>query len=73
MERLPGKMLTQDQLLMLQSDNVVPDGAAGLEALGVDATPVELVVPAYLRRYAAGGEAAFKRTESDLIGRRSAE
>ncbi len=55
LERLPGKLLTHDQLLLLGRDNVVTDGAAGLDALGVQATPVELVVPAYLARYRPGG------------------
>jgi NADH dehydrogenase len=55
LERLPGKLLTRDQLLLLQRDNVVADGAPGLAELGVQATPVELVVPAYLARYRAGG------------------
>ncbi len=55
LERLPGKLLTRDQLLLLARDNVVADGAPGLADLGVQATPIELVVPAYLMRYRAGG------------------
>jgi hypothetical protein len=55
MELLPGKPLTRDQLLMLQSDNIVGSEMPGLHELGVVATPVELVVPAYLRRFQAGG------------------
>ncbi len=55
LERLPGKMLTRDQLRMLGHDNVVAPGAAGLEALGIVPTPVELVVPSYLQRYRPGG------------------
>ena len=55
MQRLPGKKLTHDQLLMLQHDNVVSQGMPGLAELGIVATPVELVVPAYLRRFQPGG------------------
>jgi len=56
LERLPGKLLTRDQLSMLGRDNVVSPGAAGLAELGILPTPVELVVPAYLRRFRSGGE-----------------
>jgi uncharacterized protein YbjT (DUF2867 family) len=55
LERLPGKMLTRDQLLLLQRDNVVAAGMPGLAELGITPTPVELVVPAYLARYRPGG------------------
>jgi uncharacterized protein YbjT (DUF2867 family) len=55
MELLPGKPLTRDQLLMLQQDNVVSPGKPGLPELGVVPTPVELVVPTYLRRFQPGG------------------
>ena len=55
LERLPGKLLTRDQLRMLQRDNVVSPEAAGLAALGLVPTPIELVVPDYLRRFRPGG------------------
>ena len=55
LEHLPGKLLTRDQLLMLQQDNVVTAGVAGLGDLGIVPTPMDLVVPAYLRRYRPGG------------------
>ena len=55
LEHVPGKPLTRDQLLLLARDNVVAPGAEGLATLGVQATPVELVVPAYLARYRPGG------------------
>jgi uncharacterized protein YbjT (DUF2867 family) len=55
MELLPGKPLTRDQLLMLQQDSVVAPHAPGLKELGVVPTPVELVVPSYLRRFQPGG------------------
>ena len=55
MELLPGKPLTRDQLLMLQQDNVVGADMPGLTDLGIVPTPVELVVPTYLRRFRPGG------------------
>jgi NADH dehydrogenase len=55
LEHLPGKLLTRDQLLMLQRDNVVTAGAPGLAELGIVPTPIDLVVPAYLRRFRPGG------------------
>jgi NADH dehydrogenase len=55
LERLPGKLLTRDQLLMLQHDNVVAPGAPALADLGIVPTPIELVVPGYLRRFRPGG------------------
>jgi uncharacterized protein YbjT (DUF2867 family) len=58
LEHLPGKLLTRDQLLMLQRDNVVAPGAPGLADLGIVPTPMELVAPAYLRRFRRGGQPA---------------
>ena len=55
LEHLPGKLLTQDQLIMLARDNVVTPGVPGLADLGIVATPIDLVVPAYLERYRPGG------------------
>ena len=55
MERFPSKPFTRDQLLMLEHDNVADADAPGLKELGVMPTPVELVVPAYLRRFRPGG------------------
>jgi len=55
LERLPGKLLTRDQLLMLQRDNIVSSDAPGLAALGITPTPIERIVPEYLRRYRLGG------------------
>ena len=55
LELLPWKPLTRDQLLMLERDNVVAAGTPGLAELGIVPTPVELVVPDYLRRFQPGG------------------
>lgn len=56
LERLPGKLLTRDQLSMLARDNVVASGMPGLADLGIVATPMELIVPFYLRRFRPGGK-----------------
>ncbi len=55
LEKLPGQVLTRDQLILLGRDNVVTAGVPGLAELGIAATPVAAVVPAYLRRYRRGG------------------
>lgn len=56
LERLPGKLLTRDQLLLLQSDNVVAAGMPGLRDLDITPTPIDLVVPHYLARYRPPGQ-----------------
>jgi uncharacterized protein YbjT (DUF2867 family) len=55
LERLPGKLLTTDQLLMLERDNLADPGMPGLADLGIVPTPIELVVPGYLGRFRPGG------------------
>ena len=54
-ERLPGKPLTRDQLLLLAHDNVTRTNMPGLADLGITPTPIELVVPRYLIRFRPGG------------------
>lgn len=54
LERLPGHFLTQDQLRMLASDNVVPAGRSGFEALGIVPQSVGAIVPSYLARFRGG-------------------
>ncbi len=55
LEHVPGKPLTRDQLAMLGQDNVVADGALGFDELDILPTSIEMVVPAYIARYRAGG------------------
>ena len=55
LERLPGRLLTNDQLKLLAKDNVLTPGSAGLAELGLVPTPIEMVVPLYLRRFQPGG------------------
>ena len=52
---LPGAPMTWDQWLMLQSDNVVSEGAAGLDALDVEPTPLEAIAPGWLVQYRKHG------------------
>jgi len=57
---LPNPPLTLDQLAMLTRDNVVAPGARGLDAFGIAPTPLEAVVPAYLKRYRPKGQFSDK-------------
>ncbi|MDJ0684029.1 MAG: complex I NDUFA9 subunit family protein [Alphaproteobacteria bacterium] len=54
-ELLPKPLLTRDQVKMLKRDNIVSEGAEGLEALGVTPTPIESVLPSYMDVYRTGG------------------
>ncbi len=51
LERLPGRLLTRDQLLMLGHDNVVDPA----RRWGGCVTPMDMVVPGYLARFRRGG------------------
>ncbi len=51
LEKWPKPLLTRDQLRLLESDNVVSEGALTLKDLGIKETPVETVLPTYLHRF----------------------
>lgn len=51
-------MLTSDQVLLLQQDNVATGSKPGLTELGITPTAVESIVPTYLWRYRKGGQFA---------------
>jgi NADH dehydrogenase len=51
LEWLPVPPLTRDQVVLLQSDNVVSGTLPGLGDLGIQPTAAEAVVPAYLAQY----------------------
>ena len=51
-------VLTKDQVLMLETDNIVAPGAEGLAALGIEPTGLEAIAPSYLWRYRVGGQFA---------------
>ena len=54
---LPNAPLTREQVVMLESDNVVSDEARGLSRLGVtDLTTAEAIIPTYLWRYRRLGQ-----------------
>ncbi|TNE64492.1 MAG: complex I NDUFA9 subunit family protein [Alphaproteobacteria bacterium] len=53
---LPTPPLTRDQVRLLKVDNVVTDGARGLKALGIRATPMEAVLPRYFDQYRVRGQ-----------------
>ncbi|NHN88945.1 complex I NDUFA9 subunit family protein [Acetobacter conturbans] len=61
LERLPGRMLTRDQIKMLSVDNVVGGNFPGFHELGMTPTPMDLIVPAYMKRYAPGGGKSGKQ------------
>jgi NADH dehydrogenase len=51
-------VLTRDQVVLLESDNVVSESAEGLADLGIEPTGVEAVAASYLWRYRRGGQFA---------------
>jgi uncharacterized protein YbjT (DUF2867 family) len=66
LQLLPKPLLTVDQVLMLERDNVVSEAAQRegriLEALGVTANGIEAIVPTYLVQYRRAGQ--FERLRS---------
>lgn len=56
LQMLPVPPLTMDQVELLKSDNVVSEGAEGLDTLGLRATPLEGILPTYIYRYRRGGK-----------------
>src|SRR3990170_4753916 len=54
----PGAPLTRDQWRMLQHDNVASQGAPGLEAFGIQPTPLGAVAHEWLGRFNKGGRVA---------------
>jgi NADH dehydrogenase len=49
---MPKPLLTPDQVILLQSDNIVTGEEDGdLASLDVEATPIETLLPRYLRRF----------------------
>jgi len=54
--------LTRDQVLSLQSDNVVSENALTLTDLGITPETIEAIVPAYLERFRKYGQFYEKRS-----------
>jgi uncharacterized protein YbjT (DUF2867 family) len=57
---LPKAPLTSDQLILLQTDNVPVADKPGLPTFGITPTPVEAIVPSYLKRYRPKGQFSEK-------------
>jgi NADH dehydrogenase len=53
---LPGKLLTLDQVRMLETDVSLSGAEPGLKELGIVPTAVEAIVPSYLWRFRKTGE-----------------
>lgn len=60
-------VLTKDQVILLETDNVVAPSAEGLAALGIDPTGLEAIAPSYLWRYRKGGQFAKNPAAETLI------
>jgi hypothetical protein len=58
---LPGAPLTRDQWMMLQRDNVPSGSLPGLEAFGIEPTPLAAVGYEWLGRFHRGGKFAGRR------------
>jgi uncharacterized protein YbjT (DUF2867 family) len=61
LEFLPKPPLTRDQVELLKSDNVVSEGAKTLADLGIEATPIEVIIPTYLDKFRPGGRYSIGR------------
>ena len=60
-------LVTRDQVRNLKRDNVVSQGAAGFDALGITPTALDAVLPEYLWRYRPSGQyAAIKESAKNL-------
>ena len=52
---VPYSGITTDQIKLLAVDNIVAEGALGLEQLGITPARLDLVLPGYLARYRVSG------------------
>ncbi|MFK7840044.1 MAG: complex I NDUFA9 subunit family protein [Bdellovibrionales bacterium] len=52
---LPKPPLTKDQIESLKTDNVMNNDALSFEALGINPTALDIILPTYLTRYRRGG------------------
>jgi hypothetical protein len=52
MAPLPQRPISRDQVKLMQKDNVVSSAALSFADLGITSTPLEEVIPSYLRRAA---------------------
>lgn len=55
MQMFPNPMLTVDQVVSLETDNIVGTGVKTFKDLGIVPTSMDLILPTYLSHYRAGG------------------
>ena len=60
---LPGAPLTRDQWMMLQRDYLPAGQFPGLEAFGIEPTPLAAVAPEWLGRFHGGGKFSDRRIQ----------
>src|SRR5579864_2366928 len=65
---IPGAPLTTDQWMMLQRDNVPAKGNPGLEAFGIQPTPLGAVGDEWLGRFHRGGKFAGRKIHLTAAG-----
>jgi len=53
---LPKPLITLDQVRLLESDNVVSEGARGFRDLAITPEAVEAIIPSYLWRFRKQGQ-----------------
>lgn len=53
---LPKPLLTTDQVILLQSDNIVRDSALTFKDLHITPTDIDIILPTYLRMYRHTGD-----------------
>lgn len=58
---MPRPLLTRDQVETLKTDNVVAPGMPGLSDLGINATPMDMILPEYMEHYRQGGHFSDKK------------
>lgn len=61
LELLPVPPFTRDQVELLKHDNVVAPDAKTLADLGIEPTPLEIVLPTYLDKFRVGGRYSIGR------------
>ena len=61
LERLPGALLTRDQLTQIMINNIVSKGAYSFSEMNISPTPLETIVPEYLSRFRKDSAASIFR------------
>ena len=51
LQMLPKPLLTTDQVSLMERDNVISGQHPGLDALGIEASAAEAILPTYLHRF----------------------